>query len=162
MGEISVVKVFHTLEAGHAVKHGQPRSQGSPVRQPVLLVYLDEIEQKRRLKHPVQFDVLVPQQVLQAASGAVLRHHCKHGAVGEEAEERVHVLISQVLHLRKQEKLVFRPRKNELIPFFHLASLSTFVKILVELCFTSLNCPSSNFFSHTQSPWKRCRVVTEG
>lgn len=36
----------------------------------------------------------------------------------------------------------------------------TFVKILVVLCFTSLNCPSSNFFSHTQSPWKRHHVVT--
>lgn len=35
----------------------------------------------------------------------------------------------------------------------------TFVKILVVLCFTSLNCPSSNFFSHTQSPWKRHHVV---
>lgn len=32
---------------------------------------------------------------------------------------------------------------------------STFVKILVVLCFTSLKWPSWNFFNHTQSPWKR-------
>lgn len=37
----------------------------------------------------------------------------------------------------------------------------TFVKILVVLCFTSLKCPSWNFFSHTQSPWKSTGNKTE-
>lgn len=38
--------------------------------------------------------------------------------------------------------------------------LCTFVKILLVLCFTSLKCPSWNFFSHTQSPWKKAGCYT--
>lgn len=41
-------------------------------------------------------------------------------------------------------------------PFLQIKTCCcTFVKIFVVLCLTSLKCPSSNFFSHTQSPWER-------
>lgn len=66
------------------------------------MFHLDEVKHERGFEHPVQLDVLVPQQVLQAAPRAVLRHHREHGEVGEEAQERIHVLVSQVFHLRRQ------------------------------------------------------------
>lgn len=66
------------------------------------MFHLDEVKHKRGFEHPVQLDVLVPQQVLQAAPRAVLRHHREHGEVGEEAQEWIHVFVSQVFHLRRQ------------------------------------------------------------
>lgn len=36
----------------------------------------------------------------------MFRHHCEHGAVREEAQEGIHVLVSQVLHLPTQTQVL--------------------------------------------------------
>ena len=72
--------------------------------------YLDQVQQQRGLEHPVELDIIVLQQVLQTATGTVLRHHSKYITIGEEAQEKVDVFIPQVLHLCKSNK----QKKNRL------------------------------------------------
>lgn len=128
MGEIPVVEVLHALRAGGAVEYkNNCSSMKDPIVGTLVTFHLYEIQQKRRFEHPVQFDVLVPEQVLQAASGAVLRHHSEYRAVQEEAEEWVHILISQVLHLRKWESVRSEyevDRGEKLIPFHHSCKIN--------------------------------------
>ena len=66
--------------------------------------YLDEVHQQRVLEHPVQLDVLVEGQVLQAAPGGVLCHRGEHAVHVEEGEEGVDVLMMQVFQLEGEEE----------------------------------------------------------
>lgn len=63
-------------------------------------LYLNEVEQQRGLEHPVQFDVVVQEQILETSSGAELSDDGENTAVVEETEERVHVFMTHVLHLQ--------------------------------------------------------------
>lgn len=62
--------------------------------------YLNEVHQEGRLKHPVQFDIVIMQQIFQATTGTVLRHYSKDPTVMKEAQERVNVLMPHVFHLQ--------------------------------------------------------------
>lgn len=61
---------------------------------------LNEVQQEGRLKHPVQFDIVIMQQIFQAATRTVLCHYGKNPTVVKEAHERVNVLMPHVFHLQ--------------------------------------------------------------
>lgn len=62
--------------------------------------YLNEVQQERRLEHPVQFDIVIMQQIFQAATGTVFRHYGKDPTIVKEAHERVNVFMPHVFHLQ--------------------------------------------------------------
>lgn len=106
MDDVVIVQILHPLVTEGEIFRGSRGQTGNRRLTEVCVSHPDQIHQQRRLEHPVQTHVLVVEQILQAAPGAVFSHYSKYGGVAEQTQEQIEVFVPHVSELEGKKQQV--------------------------------------------------------